>query len=401
MSSTFEGNDYHISPEVSGFLSEKYNEIVEAHREWQTNKDAVLSRGSKIHFSTENEWKQGIHYNYLQENIKEYLEASPKMGMKYDFSVFEQDISLYIVYPLPPNQNTDIISPRKLAKYYETIVCKIYMWIHIANKYREKNCSQKLNIYLYLTDMVKLLSKNGVIGRLNANTGFTTPCSLKNEIYVFREEEWFKVFIHESFHSFGMDFSHPQKEDIQNMCEQQIHSIFNIPDINVLVFETFNEVCAEIIHLLFFHFFRSPSKNYSERSIETLLNREMSFSAFQSAKVMADYSMKYTDLYSQSPDAIQKRKNYRENTNVFAYYILKSLLLNHFDEFISWITHSNRGSFQFISTVQNASAFCSMIRDIYNDPDYVEKVEIYSRWFHSHKKDESIEAKTLRMTIHE
>lgn len=392
-------HNYSISPDVSSFFSEKYNEIVDAYNEWNKNKNTILLRGSTIDFTSNNEWKSGIHYSYLQKNVKEYLETSPKIGIKYEFSVFEQDISLYIVYPLEDNEPMEIISPKKLSKYYENIVCKVYLWIHVANKYRVRNCSQKLDIYLYLTNMVKLLSPNSIIGRFHANTGFTTPCDSSNEIYVFREEEWFKVLIHESFHSFGMDFSHPDKEHIQNTCEKQIHHIFNIPDVNVLVFETFNELCAEIIHLLFFYFFHS--KSYSEPIIEKLLNKEMSFSAFQCAKVLNHYSLKYTDLYSHSPESIKKINNYRENTNVFAYYILKSLLLNHLNEFVSWLTQSNQSSFQFIPTAQNTSAFCDMIRTIYDDPEYVEKLDTYSNWFELHKKDESIEAKTLRMTIHE
>lgn len=399
MNSTFDLNEYDISPEVSEFLSEKYNEIVEAHNDWNHNKNVILSRGSPIDFASNNEWRQGEHYDYLQENVKNILDASSKIGIKYEFSMFGQYISLFIVYPLEDASLKERISPNKLAKYYENIVCKIYLWIHIANKYRVKDCSQKLNIYLYLTNIVKLLSKNSVLGRFHVNTGFTTTCTTKNEIYVYREEEWFKVFIHETFHSFGMDFSDSQKNHIQDICEKQIHHIFNIPDVNILVFETYNEVCAEIIHLLFFHFFHS--KNYSERVIEKLLSKEMSFSAFQCAKVLNHYSMKYSDLYSQSPDSMKKRMNYRENTNVFAYYVLKSLFLNHLDEFISWITKSNRRSLKFYVSLQNTSAFCAMIRDIYDDPEYVKKMEIYSTWAEIHKRDTSIESKTLRMTIHE
>ena len=46
-----------------------------------------------------------------------------------------------------------------------------------------------------------------IIDQIHVNTGFTTTCPVDSEIVIFREEEWFKVFIHETFHNFALDFS--------------------------------------------------------------------------------------------------------------------------------------------------------------------------------------------------
>ena len=61
---------------------------------------------------------------------------------------------------------------------------------------------------MYLTPHKKKLPKQyNLIDREHANTAFTTSCQTETEICIFREEEWFKTFIHETFHNMGMDFT--------------------------------------------------------------------------------------------------------------------------------------------------------------------------------------------------
>ena len=40
---------------------------------------------------------------------------------------------------------------------------------------------------------------------MHVNSGYTTACPRTGEIVVFRQEEWFKVFVHETFHTFSLD----------------------------------------------------------------------------------------------------------------------------------------------------------------------------------------------------
>ena len=46
-----------------------------------------------------------------------------------------------------------------------------------------------------------------ILSPTHANTAVTTTCTADGEICLFRKEEIFKVFIHETFHSLGLDFS--------------------------------------------------------------------------------------------------------------------------------------------------------------------------------------------------
>lgn len=424
--STFPHQGFALSPESASFLREKYNEIEEAHSEWIKHKTVLLSKLAPIDFSRNNEWKQGEHYHYLEGHVKTHLEGRDKMGVKSEFSMFGQEITVFIVYPLSTNFSLKTVSKKKQTDYYELVLQKMYIFFWIANKYRSRDCSKHLTVYLYLTDLPKLLDRDPVLGRNHVNTGFTLPCSSKNEIYVFREEEWFKVFIHEVFHAFGIDFADSRLTPTQEMCQERIHRIFKLPHVNILVFETFTEACAEIMNLLFLMYFtyetrdvntrsarktsvsrkantthKSQENGFSPEKMSAWLANEMDFSAFQCAKVLHHYSMEYTDLYSQSPYAIQKRREYRENSNVFSYYVLKPILLNHFNDFIHWIIHSNERSFKFLTNSRNTESFCNLFENHYRAPEYVEKMEMYSRWIQKHKRENNIEMKTLRMTVYE
>lgn len=386
-----ENRQYSLSPEYYAFFEEKTKEIIDANREWTKQRNSILIQ--PIDFSRNHEWKQGEHYDYLESHVKSNLSSHTKMGVKCTFPIGDQDITLYIVYPLLKTTPMKSISKKKQDTYFEKILHKVYLWLCIANKYKGESCSQTLSIYLYLTNLPKLIGKKDIIGRMHVNTGYTHACLNKNEIYIFREEEWFKVFIHETFHAFGIDFAESRWMHIQDMCEKCVHSVFKVPHVNILVFETFSEICAELINLAFV-------SHFDKRPIQDMLHYEIEFSAFQCAKVLAHYSMNYSDLYSESPDAIQKRGDYRENSNVISYYVLKSLLYYHLNEFMAWFVQSNGGRIRFIPTSQNTQAFCKLITTNYNRPEYVEKLDMYSAWIRTHREN-SIATKTLRMTVHE
>jgi hypothetical protein len=393
MISTF-GNEIRnnsFSPKTFYFFSEKYKEILYADSQWQIIKDSILSSRSFIDFSQNNSWKEGEHFGYLEDNFKTLLENREKIGVQYLFKIFEQDITLYIVYPIK-KKDIHRISRQKELKYYETIVFKIYLWLHIANKYRNEICSKTLNIYIYLTDLPKLLPNTGPIGRSHVNTGFTTACSSKNEIYVFREEEWFKVFIHETFHAFGLEF-------IENICENTIKNIFHLPNVSLNIFETYNEIWALSMNILFYmHFDRVT---FSEKTFMKLFQEEIAFSNFQCAKVLNYYSMNYSDLYSKSPESLEKQNNYEEKSNVFAYYVLKSILLNHLNEYIVWVLQTNQKSFKFAVSSQNISRFCLLFENQYRNPEYIRKIDAFTGWLKKNKNENNIETKTLRMTLYE
>jgi len=150
------------------------------------------------------------------------------------------------------------LNEKEMMKYVE----RMFIWLSIAYAYSPVNCAKNLNVYLYLTDLKKMLPTIDAspIDWEHANTAFTYSCREEHisshnenndnkeisEINIFREEEWFKVFIHETIHCMGLDFSHMDT----GFSNSKIHSIFNI-NVDVKLFESYTECLAEIMNSIF------------------------------------------------------------------------------------------------------------------------------------------------------
>ena len=60
-----------------------------------------------------------------------------------------------------------------------------------------------------MTNLRKQLPSNmlDVLDVEHVNSAVTTSCTTSGSLVIYREEEWFKVLIHELFHVMGLDFS--------------------------------------------------------------------------------------------------------------------------------------------------------------------------------------------------
>jgi hypothetical protein len=283
------------------------------------------------------------------------------------------------------------LRPLSIRNYVKSV----FIWLHLAGNYACSKCSQTLNINLYLTDQTKTLPRFGsVIGRSNVNTAYTTPCAASTDICIFREEEWFKVFIHESFHCLGLDFSDMKFTN----ADALIGGIFKI-NADIRLFETYCETWAEIIHSMFLTFFSTKLKdNYDIMmgKLDRILETEARFSLFQCVKVLDFNNMKYTDMFMES-----KRRMYREDTHVLSYYIIKALLLFNKNAFINWCSQNNKVLLDFNKTSNNVDKFCDLIRSLSTNKDFVLSAQRVEPWFVYNKLSNSRSRKTLRMTVFE
>ena len=65
-------------------------------------------------------------------------------------------------------------------------------------------------------------------------------------------------------------------------------------------------------------------------------------------------------------DFIKENYTYNENTPVFSYYILKSFLFLHIDEYLDWCFYHNK-SIQFNKNNENLGNFCKFITNLHED----------------------------------
>jgi hypothetical protein len=74
----------------------------------------------------------------------------------------------------------------------------------------------------------------------------------------------------------------------------------------------------------------------------------------------------YKDLYTLTSKSEILRDNlYKEKTNVLSYYVIKTLLINNYQGFLSWCKTNNLSLLQFKKTLTNQIELCNFIKKNY------------------------------------
>ena len=424
------------------------------------------------------------------------IRTAKKIGRLVTVHLHGRTIHVYLILP-QSSTHSRLFSSVKLADSFFTICARrITVWLDIALRFSGKECATTLDCYLFFTDDLKKLPKipaqhiepieggSKSITPKHANTAFTYSCVPSSKIVLFRMEEWFKVFIHESFHCFGLDFSQ------MNIAESNRHMSKLFPkchsNMDFRIYETYCETWAETINAVFVAYNQEPhlgenvvgcrslrgnrenkhkrtrkitgkdTVNHRARTytfgqthitriikrVEHFIRRERMFTLFQMTKVLHHNGLQYTDLcYSRRNDVSSfvgelcyshrndvrsfvgelcstleidstntKSTPYTEETQVFAYYIVKSILLFYLNEFIEWC-HRHNGSSTvlfFKKTNGNIREYGNLIERLYMLPEFVTIVKTesntYSRYISSNVHNSSHKSNikdTLRMSLYE
>jgi hypothetical protein len=334
------------------------------------------------------EFPKGDHFSHIVGEIREEIEKFSKIGKEYSFSIGRRTFTIYAIYPCSPGIR---ISPEKIYKMLDESVIKMYIWLYVVCAFigEQSTCSPQLTVYWYLTKRSKNMPEmyGEVIDEINANTGFTMACpSVANAIYIYRREEWFKVFIHETIHSFGVDFAQMPEEKVN----RAIFQMFGV-HCDLRLYEAYTETWAEIINAIFVCMTPPPEL------VENALNNERMFSLFQKTKVLGHQRIKYRELCTASTS----RTKYAERTPVFSYFIIKSILMFHYNDFIEWCVENNRGTFVFQKTDANVGGFIEFIRSHYQSPRYITANDHYDKWFSQNRHKKDIHMNSLRMSVSE
>ena len=276
---------------------------------------------------------------------------------------------------------------------------------------KKSTCVETLTIYIYLTPFKKQLpaNKSESIGPVHANTGYTYRCEKENEIVIYREEEWFKVVLHETMHAFGNDFNH---DDSNSSALKQLFSL--PPGISIKMSETYSEIWARIMNVVFQTYFKNPPSLESrsalqfKKNVEFYLHLESIFSLYQCIKILDFMGVNYQLLIADSDHSKKMiRSFYRENTNVFAYYVLTSVLLNNHDAFLSWCVKHNGSGLNMFRVKTTQSAFIELIESCYKKNELLQKIvetekkvaRDYQKAISTHSSRDKELVTTMRMTI--
>jgi hypothetical protein len=270
-------------------------------------------------------------------------------------------------------------------------------------------------------------SASSPLSAIHVNTGLTRNCETNGEIVIYRTEEWFKVFIHESMHNFNMDFI-----DLDlSAANKRLRETFCIPHDDILLFETYTETWARIINTMIETYFDANVRTQTEfiRHVRENLSVNALFYAYQAVKVLEVMDLKYAQITVLSPENMDVcRKRYAEETNVYAYYILGGILSVYALPFISWCRENNHGGVtsasadlpRKLSSVKcirfsrdggssgedsNLIRFVDFIRNAARDREFLGMVAFCEKKVHAGRSSSSSSSSswvlqnTLRMTI--
>jgi hypothetical protein len=313
------------------------------------------------------------------EKVRKHIDESMVTEITYTFSINNRNAKVHFV--LEHELSDHLIS--LFNKYIDSIA----MWLYILNIYSSKECVNNITIYLYFTSLEKHLPESNIhiLDENHVNTAFTTTCPKESEIVIFRKEEWFKVFIHETFHNFGLDFSGMNSRYI-NDC------LLNIFKVNseVNAYEAYTEFWAEIMNAAFCAFFSLKTKNLASEfysSFEVFVNFERAYSFFQLEKTLHFMGLTYHDLYSKTRNSSIIRENmYKEKSNVLSYYVIKTILLNKYQGFLGWCEKNNFNLLDFKKTPANLKEFCKFIERNYKTCSMLDGIDNTHEFYINVKK---------------
>lgn len=394
-----------------------------------------------------------LQSTYIPNDIQSVLQRNTKYYLHYTFDVEGRTIHLYFAIFDRGDENenedeNDIIRHYRTLLEYDGYISTILLVLHLLSMFTNKNeekhgnsktiqdstyiCSNTLHCFLSLTDFTKHTpnpvtpdkkgdeTSNIVFGSEHVNSAVTYGCIENNGILIYRKEEWLKVFIHECIHALGLDFSRVDITKYKNRLLQEFHV-----ESKMNFYEAYTETTANILYIAITSYLdtqnraitktrgKGKTKLYINKKEDTNYENYLSlchqntyittlYTMFQVAKILNSMNMNYKDILVRMSGKSAKLK---ENTNVFAYYFLRSMLLFNIDKFIQWMRKYNKDYFSFPDLIPSDKKMNELV-DIMIEGGYNRYFIEYISYFIEHiQKQETRQSKipslysTMRMTL--
>jgi hypothetical protein len=160
------------------------------------------------------------------------------------------------------------------------------------------------------------------LGAKNVNSGFTYPYLKTGVTFIYRKEEFFKVFIHESIHYYGIykalhkDFSNDPK---YNRNYNKFINSFNIRPQDIAkigINEALTEYWTFIIYIIAQSYKKSITLANFIYEFENSYKLELLHIIFQVVKILNYNKLTYSEFLTKYSN------QYKETSHIFSYYIL-------------------------------------------------------------------------------
>ena len=287
---------------------------------------------------------------FISEDIRKYIKNKSNVRIKYRLEILEREIEVdFFLF------ESDNFKLERYIDYLDNRINMMKLVLYYMIKNSSKECNNKLQIIVYLTEIEKELPKGRgeIIGPENVNSGYSYVCVKSGLIVVFRREEWFKVLIHECMHSFGMEFSGMKL----NRLNRELGEIFKIR-VEINLFEAYTEFWAELINIGVISYVNNVrnKRNYY-RYVEKFLDIERYYSILQAKKILEYNKIDYKNI-------LEKDTKYKENSSIFSYYIIKSIMMININKIVEWCYKNNKNFIKFENNNSNLKSFLRLIREI-------------------------------------
>jgi hypothetical protein len=220
-------------------------------------------------------------------------------------------------------------------KNLDLIVEKMLLVLQLIIAISNNDSRNGQHVTFFLTPFQKKLNTNSnsnILGAKNVNSGFTYPYLKNGVTFIYRKEEFFKVFIHESIHYYGIDkalhkdFSN---DAIYNRNYNKFINSFNIRPQDIAkigINEALTEYWTFIIYIIAQSYKKSIALANFIYEFENSYKLELLHIIFQVVKILNYNKVTYSEFLTKYSN------QYKETSHIFSYYIVKTLLVyNHSD----------------------------------------------------------------------
>jgi len=407
-----------------------------------------LTKYRKFYYASTDDYKNNVKriYNAHFHNNR-YITNETKNFIKS--GSLERENCL-LTYELPYKKTKLIINffiyknsgiSHKNIAYYDTKAFHMLALVNLITLLTNNNaiyetgdyhiCSKDgLNINLFLTPFERTIEQSDkILGAKNVNGGFCYGCVNAGTIVVYRFEEWFKVFVHECVHNFGVDryiwkFTSSLKSSFNNE-ESKIYNdfinTFNLSNkVNNNSFDLGLQECVvefwgEFLNNAIYSYNYSKhcilSKNANKQFIiyyntfETIIQTEILHGLLQTTKILQKNAMNFERMLNVSQN--NAKNSYDETSHLFSYYILKMFITYDYKSFInSEISLSNDFKIIFNNSekLETMDYFFKYIISNFKNPKLISNIQLVEELYEFLKTNKTCKelqfiVENLRMSV--
>ena len=208
------------------------------------------------------------------------------------------------------NREIIIFSKEKISDSFIKKIDSIFNFFDMITK---KKNYYKLEVFL--SGKKKYINKNlNSLDPDNINSGATLPSYF---IYIFRKEEFVKVLFHELVHYLDLDMRDYQEKF------KELYADINLKASIVNPNEAYTEILALLLMNIWEHNYLNVELDIKEY-VSKKLTLELGWSYFQISKIL-----KYFVCYNSYEELFTDKCEFRQNSNVLSYFILKTFFLQN------------------------------------------------------------------------